>query len=40
MVFNNSSFDKRVGFGALTDAQKKQLCEKASELQLVMMFIV
>ena len=40
MVFNNSSYDKRVGFGALTDVQKKQLHEKASELQLVMMFIV
>ena len=39
MVFNNSSFDKRVGYGALTDAQKKQLYEKASELQLVTMFI-
>ena len=40
MVFNNSSYDKRVGFGALTDAQKKQLHEKALELQLAMMFIV
>jgi hypothetical protein len=40
MVFNNSSYDKRVGFGALSDAEKKQLCKKASELQLVMMFIM
>ena len=39
MVFNTSSFDKRAGFGALTDAEKKQLCEKALELQLAMMFI-
>ena len=36
MVFNNLSFDKRAGFGALTDAEKKQLCEKAMELQLTM----
>ena len=40
MVFNTSSYDKRAGFGALTDAQKKQLHEKASELQLAMMFIM
>ena len=40
MVFNNSSFDKRAGFGALTDAEKKQLHEKALELQLVTMFIM
>ena len=40
MVFNNSSYDKRAGFGALTDVQKKQLCEKALELQLAMMFIM
>ena len=39
MVFNTSSYDKRAGFGALTDVQKKQLREKASELQLAMMFI-
>jgi hypothetical protein len=40
MVFNHSSYDKRAGFGALKDSEKKQLCEKASELQLAMMFIV
>ena len=39
MVFNNSSYDKKVGFGALKDSEKKQLHEKASELQLAMMFI-
>ena len=39
MVFNNSLFDKRAGFGALTDAEKKQLHEKSLELQLAMMFI-
>ena len=40
MVFNSSSYDKRAGFGALTDAEKKQLHEKASELQLATMFIM
>ena len=40
MVFNNSSYDKKVGFGALKDSEKKQLHEKASELQLAMMFIM
>ena len=40
MVFNTSSYDNRAGFGALTDAEKKQLHEKASELNLVMMFIM
>ena len=39
MVFNNLSFDKKAGFGALKDAEKKQLHEKALELQLAMMFI-
>ena len=39
MVFNQSSYDKKVGFGALKDSEKKQLHEKASELQLAMMFI-
>ena len=39
MVFNNSSYDKKVGFGALKDAEKKALHEKAFELQLVTMFI-
>ena len=39
MVFNTLSFDKRAGFAALTDAQKKQLHLKRLLNAVAMMFI-
>jgi hypothetical protein len=39
MVFNNSSYDKKVGFGA-QKCREEVFCDKALELQLAMMFIM